>query len=70
MPAVTSAILVNIIAGEFSTETQYHPLKHDAVPSVAVKAQIAYFSVKSARESTSDQAATVREGAGHSQQLN
>lgn len=45
MPAVKAVILVIITAGEFSTETQYHTLKHSAVPSMAVIMQFARFSV-------------------------
>jgi len=35
MPAVKSVILVISTAGEVSTETQYHTLKHDAAHSMA-----------------------------------
>lgn len=50
MPALKSVILIIIIAGEFSTETQYHTLKHDAVHSMVVIMQLAHFSVTALRK--------------------
>lgn len=41
MPAVKSVILVIILTGEFSTGTQYHTLKHNAVHSI----QLVHFSM-------------------------
>lgn len=41
MPTVKSVILVIILTGEFSTETQYHNLKHNAVHSI----QLVHFSM-------------------------
>lgn len=45
MPAVKSVTLVIIIAGEFSTETKYHTLKHDAVHSMAAIMQLVLLSM-------------------------
>ena len=45
MPAVKSLILVIIIAGKSSTETQYHTSKHNAVHPMAVIMQLVHFSV-------------------------